>query len=40
MAGAIAGACCGLDALPVRAHVEHLDLDGLADGLLALRIGR
>jgi len=40
MAGAIAGACCGLDALPVRAHVEHLDLDRLADGLLALRIGR
>lgn len=37
MAGAIAGACCGVDALPVRAQVEHLDLDGLADGLLALR---
>jgi ADP-ribosylglycohydrolase len=37
MAGAIAGACCGVDALPVRARVEHLDLDGLAEGLLALR---
>ncbi len=37
MAGAIAGACCGVDALPVRAHVEHLDLDGLAEELLALR---
>ena len=32
MAGAVAGACCGVDALPVRANVEHLDLDGLADG--------
>jgi ADP-ribosylglycohydrolase len=37
MAGAVAGACCGVDALPVRAHVEHLDLDALADRLLALR---
>jgi ADP-ribosylglycohydrolase len=37
MAGAIAGACCGVDALPVRARVDHLDLDGLADGLWALR---
>ena len=37
MAGAVAGACCGVDALPVRANVEHLDLDGLADALLALR---
>ncbi|HEX3259180.1 MAG TPA: ADP-ribosylglycohydrolase family protein [Pseudonocardia sp.] len=39
MAGAVAGACCGVDALPVRANVEHLDLDGLADALLALRTG-
>jgi ADP-ribosylglycohydrolase len=39
MAGAIAGACCGVDALPVRARVEHLDLDGLAEGLWALRCG-
>jgi ADP-ribosylglycohydrolase len=39
MAGAVAGACCGVDALPVRAHVEHLDLDGLAEALWALRIG-
>ena len=37
MAGAVAGACCGVDALPVRANVGHLDLDGLADALLALR---
>ena len=37
MAGAVAGACCGVDALPVRARVDHLDLDGLADGLWALR---
>ncbi len=37
MAGAVAGACCGVDALPVRAHVEQLDLDGLADALWALR---
>lgn len=37
MAGAIAGACCGVDALPVRARVEHLDLDGLAEGLWELR---
>ena len=35
MAGAVAGACCGVDALPVRANVEHLDLDGLADALRA-----
>jgi hypothetical protein len=28
-----------VDALPVRANVEHLDLDGLADALLALRTG-
>jgi ADP-ribosylglycohydrolase len=40
MAGAIAGACCGVDALPVRAAVEHLDLDGLAAALLALRRAR
>ncbi len=39
MAGAVAGACCGVDALPVRADVEHLDLDGLADALWALRVG-
>ncbi|MBV9919331.1 MAG: ADP-ribosylglycohydrolase family protein [Pseudonocardia sp.] len=39
MAGAIAGACCGVAALPVRAHAEHLDLDGLADALWALRAG-
>ena len=39
MAGAVAGACCGVDALPVRADVEHLDLDGLAEGLWELRRG-
>jgi ADP-ribosylglycohydrolase len=39
MAGAIAGACCGVDALPERANVAHLDLDGLAEGLWALRRG-
>jgi len=38
MAGAVAGACCGVEALPVRADVGHLDLDGLAEGLWALRL--
>jgi ADP-ribosylglycohydrolase len=41
MAGAVAGACHGLDAFPAEAiaviDAHGLDLAGLADGLLALR---
>ncbi|WP_372593200.1 ADP-ribosylglycohydrolase family protein, partial [Actinotalea sp.] len=42
MAGAIAGACHGTAGFPAEAlrtirEVNHLDLDGVADALLALR---
>ena len=43
MAGAVAGACHGVDAFPAAAigviDRHQLDLPGLADGLLALRNG-